>query len=351
MSVTLILGAGAMGSAFSVPLADARGEVRLVGSHLDDDIIDSLRHMRAHPALRVELPGSVRVYRYEQLEEALVPEPSLIVLGVSSPGVDWAVDALRRRTADRVPVLVLTKGLRVDGARIVPLTEVVERGLARDGFAVPRVGGVGGPCIAAELAARRDSSVVVASPYKTLLAEIEAIARTPYYHLRTTDDVIGLEASAALKNFFAIAVGAAAGILDRDDDTADGPRAYNPEASLFAQALSELRYLVRYLGGRIETVDGLAGAGDLFVTCRAGRNSRMGRLLGAGLTFREAKSEHMPKVTVEGADLALEIGPAIENLLAQGEFAPERLPLTTSLIDAICRDALFEPEWDRYHTV
>jgi glycerol-3-phosphate dehydrogenase (NAD(P)+) len=82
--------------------------------------------------------------------------------------------------------------------------------------------------------------------------------------------------------------------------------------------------IVTAFGGNAATVGGLAGDGDLYVTCQAGRNGRMGRLLGLGYRYSEAKRDHMPDETVEEANLARELGPMVQKLLA--EIAYRRMP-------------------------
>jgi glycerol-3-phosphate dehydrogenase (NAD(P)+) len=115
----------------------------------------------------------------------------------------------------------------------------------------------------------------------------------------------------ALKNLVVMAVGAVKGQLEVVGEVPNGARMHNAAAAVFSQVLGELEHFVRALGGRFETVFGLAGAGDLFVTCQGGRNGRMGRLLGRGLRYREAKATHMPDDTVEGTELALAVGPTL----------------------------------------
>jgi glycerol-3-phosphate dehydrogenase (NAD(P)+) len=102
---------------------------------------------------------------------------------------------------------------------------------------------------------------------------------------------------------------------------------------------------VAYLGGDQASVAGLPGTGDLYVTCQAGRNCRMGRLLGLGLTYSRAKADHMAADTVEGADLALALGPTLEAMMATGSLPNKRMPLTRAIIDAICRDQPLVPSW------
>jgi glycerol-3-phosphate dehydrogenase (NAD(P)+) len=82
---------------------------------------------------------------------------------------------------------------------------------------------------------------------------------------------------------------------------------------------------------------------------RGGRNGRMGRLLGRGLTYREAKAAHMPDDTVEGAELALAVGPTLAAWCANGRLDPETIPLSRALIDAICHDHPFAIPWSQLH--
>jgi glycerol-3-phosphate dehydrogenase (NAD(P)+) len=111
----------------------------------------------------------------------------------------------------------------------------------------------------------------------------------------------------------------------------------------------ETCYLVEYMGGSTASVHGLPGTGDLYVTSQAGRNGRMGKLLGKGLRYTHAKTRYMQEETIEGADLALTIGPAIEALLQQKQLDPKALPLTMAIIQAICHDAPLQIPWEEFY--
>ena len=93
MAIVVILGSGVMGSALAVPLADNGHDVRLVGTHLDREIIDAVRSTGVHPGLERELPSSVRAYQLEELEAAF-EDAEIVVSGVNSVGVDWAGERL-----------------------------------------------------------------------------------------------------------------------------------------------------------------------------------------------------------------------------------------------------------------
>ncbi len=349
MPKIIVLGAGVMGSAFAQLLADAGNDVCLVGTHLDRDIIDSLRRDGSHPGLKVKLPDAVQPFANEELEDILDERVRLIVFGVNSAGVEWAVALIGPLLKTPVPIVMLTKGLAVRNQSIVILPQVVQEGLLQYGLSGVPLAAVGGPCIAGELAARRQSSVVMACRDSDLLDQLFKILDAPYYHARACTDLVGVEACAALKNFYTLAVGYAAGQLERKGLAPNGALMHNLAAGLFTQALAELQYFVGLLGGRNESVIGLAGAGDLYVTCQAGRNGRMGKLLGSGVLYREAKARHMPDDTVEGAELALTIGATVKGLIEKREIESDAIPLAKAIIEAICENQPLEIHWDRFY--
>jgi glycerol-3-phosphate dehydrogenase (NAD(P)+) len=105
------------------------------------------------------------------------------------------------------------------------------------------------------------------------------------------------------------------------------------------------------MGGQARTAYTLPGAGDLYVTAQGGRNGRMGRYLGLGMPYSEAKAKHMADVTIEGAQLAEAIGPTVKNLIAQGELDGKALPLLQTMIKIVCHDAPVEIPWDAFFAV
>jgi glycerol-3-phosphate dehydrogenase (NAD(P)+) len=347
----VVLGAGLAGSAFCVPLADQGHEVRLVGTHVDAPIIDALARSGFHPRLNVSLPPGVRPLPHNRLGEALSGDVALMVIAVSTAGVPWAAEQLAAAAPGRraPPILLVTKGLAAAAGEIQVLPALVEDALRARRVAHSGIGGIGGPCLALELAARRDTAAVIAHPDQAVLQQLIDLISAPYYHVRPSTDVVGVEACAALKNLVVMAVGAVMGQLETVGEAANGARMHNAAAAVFSQALGELEHLARALGGRFETVFGLAGAGDLFVTCQGGRNGRMGRLLGRGLRYREAKAIHMPDDTVEGAELALAVGPTLAEWWTSGRLDPDAIPLSRALIDAICHDHPFAIPWPQLY--
>lgn len=345
MARIVILGAGVMGTAFGVPLADRGHEVHYVGTHLDGDWIAAMRREGRHPKLGAAVPETAAAHPDEALETVLADGADLVVLGVSSAGIDWAIGRLADALPHPVPICLLTKGLASDGERLRILPPVVAEGLAAAGLGPLPIAAVGGPCIAGELAVRRQTAVTIASEDPGFAERLVDLTAAPYYHARACDDLAGVEVCAALKNFFALGIAYPSGLHKVEPPAPNGAFRHNPAAGLFTQALAEMAYFVEHLSGRPRTAFELPGVGDLYVTCMAGRNSRMGHWLGTGLTYTEAMATEMKGETVEGADLARTIGPTLDRLLTGGHMDRNRLPLTLAIVDAICRDRPMAVPW------
>ncbi|HTJ80627.1 MAG TPA: hypothetical protein VL400_02855 [Polyangiaceae bacterium] len=345
MAVIVILGAGMMGSALAVPLADRGHEVRLVGTHLDVEIVDRMAHDGVHPKLGIELPRSIRPHRLEQLPDA-AREADAIALGVSSAGIPFAIEHVAPLVRPGMPLFMITKGLVLDGGRLATLPDVVQAGLPEAVRAHVHPAAIAGPCIAGELARRVPTCVLVAGRDDAANRAVAELARGPYYHLFPTTDVWGAEVSAALKNAYAMGIAFALGLHDLslppDARSATGaaPRSiamHNLESATMAQAIVEMRSIARHLGGKETTVAGLAGVGDLDVTTNGGRTGRFGRLLGLGLGRAES-IERMQGATLE----CLEILDVLRRAADQGALGPRGLakyPLLEHMIAVALDDA------------
>lgn len=327
-----------MGTAFAMPLVDNGHEVRLVGTHLDDAIIASLKSSQRHPKLSETITG-LTPYYLSELAEAM-KDTDLVVLGVNSLGIDWAADTLNPYLT--TPIVFLTKGMEVAEGELEILPHTFMRKLGRP---APLLA-ITGPCIAAELAARRHTGVVLAGDDSNLLKTISELLATRYYHVHTSHDLVGAEVCAAFKNLYALIIGTVQGELERFNPQAT-VRMHNHSAAMFSQALYEMQALTIYAGGDIATVMGLAGSGDLYVTCQSGRNGRMGRLLGLGISYSQAKREQMPDDTVEGALLAKTISDAVPGLIKAGKLKGH-FPLLNSVLRAVCRDAPVTIAWEEF---
>jgi glycerol-3-phosphate dehydrogenase (NAD(P)+) len=347
MARILILGAGVMGTALSVPLTDNGHSVNLVGTHLDGDIIAKLQAGYPHPRLGVQVGESVTPYSYNQLNEA-IKGVDLVVIGVNSHGIEWVAQALSPVLSAEIPILAVTKGLAGDGEKLSILPDVLCANLPDGIRGNIQIAAIGGPSIAQELAARRHTCVMFTSTNQALLSHFAELARTSYYHIWTSTDIIGVEVCVALKNVYALAVGLVIGFLEKAGKAVNEAEMHNLAAAIFAQGMWETAYLVDKMGGKPESVYSLPGSGDLYVTCQGGRNSRMGRLLGLGIPYSQAKAEYMPNDTVEGASLALAIGHTVENLIARGDLDDIALPLLRTMVDIVCHNAPAIIPWERF---
>ena len=341
MANILILGAGAMGTAFSFPCSDNAHFVSIVGTHLENDFIDKINSTKKHPALDCEIQKNVKFFKFEKLKEEINNKIDLIVIAVVSKGIEWASNEIRKVLKNNIPILILTKGLSINNNNLEVLAHKMERLLKKNGMKEVNISAAGGPCLAKNLANKAHTAVVFANNDIKIAEKISKFVSTDYYHVSTSDDVVGVEACAAIKNIFSMAVGAAQGLCDANQSKEKNY--LNTAAALIQESIYEMISFVGKLKGKKETVIGLAGIGDLYVSADGGRNSKLGEYLGQGMTFQEAKKTKMPNITVEGADLALEIGAKIKR-----DFDTKTLPLMISMIDTICEEKPLKINWKNF---
>ena len=347
MSKIIIIGAGAMGSAFALPCLDNNHDINIVGTHLENDFIDNLKNNKnIHPGLNTKIPQEIKIFKFEKFDELLKSNVDLIVLGISSKGIEWVSDQLSKLYKDnKMPkILMLTKGLSIYNNQYELLIDKLERLLANRGVSNVDISAVGGPCLAAGLANRIHSSVVIANKNLQTAKKIADMLNTVYYHTSYSDDLNGVEVSAAIKNIFSMAVGAAKGLCSNNVSNDVREKNYlNTASALIKQSIHEMEIFVEHLKGKKETVKGLAGLGDLYVSSGGGRNAKMGSYIGEGLTFSDAKKSKMEKVTVEGADLAKEIAKKVNQ-----DFNIKKLPLMLGMINAIVEDKKIDLDWESF---
>jgi len=342
MKKIAIIGAGAMGSAFAVPCADNGHETFLVGSFLEDKVIELINEKNNfHPVLNCQLPKNIKVKKYSEFNEEIKKNIDLLVVGVSSKGIEWIGEELSKFYQNQTDILLLTKGLAVIENKFETLAEKLNKILKNKGIQTPSISAVAGPCLATGLANRINSSVVLANKNLDVVKKIGSMISTNYYSIEYSNDIIGAEVCAATKNIYSMLIGASEGLSSKSLDNEKKNKYYlNTAASLAYKAVAEMKNLTKKLNGKEESAYGLAGLGDLYVSSAGGRNSKMGYYLGQGHLFKEAKEKFMKEITVEGADLAEEIGPKILK-----EFKEEEFPLLFSVIKSICNNQKLEINW------
>jgi glycerol-3-phosphate dehydrogenase (NAD(P)+) len=342
MKKILVLGAGAMGAAFTVPCVDNNNDVVLVGSHLEDDAIDNIKkENNFHKILNCKLPKNLRVEKFKNFQDEIKTKPDLIVVGVNSKGIEWAGKEISKNYNSSTSILLLTKGLSVINNKFETLAEKFKLILANNNVTESSISAVGGPCLASGLVNRIKSSVVLANENKDVVKNIENIISTDYYSTEFSDDLLGVEICAAIKNIYSMIIGASEGLSSSNVNKDIKSKYYlNTAASLMYKAISEMVYFTKSLKGREESVYGLSGLGDLYVSSAGGRNSKMGKYLGEGYDYKTAKEKFMKNETIEGAELALEIGTKVLK-----DFDRKKIPLMISLIESIIENKKLEINW------
>lgn len=334
MASIVVLGAGQMGSALTVPLTDNGHQVHLVGSFLETERIETLRTTRTHDALGCNLPEGVRLYMDEQLEGAL-EQAALVVVAVHSLGIDWAGMVLGFALPPGTPVVLASRGMSAEGDELQTAAEALRAQLLETTPVIT----LAGPLLAHEVAARRPGTALIAGSDNSDLATVGQWLQSDQLHVVISNDWRGVSVSSGLVNLYALAVCMGNSLA--------------AEAALFARSQVEMIYLLGQWGGVPETAVGLAGAGDLFATAGlpapVGRHRALGELLGRGLKYADAVRQ-IPGVTIEGAELALAIGASVERQVRAGELDGTRIPLLRTMIDIICNDgsvpaAMINREW------
>lgn len=347
MATLVVLGSGIMATALATPFTDNGNEVRLVGTHLDREIIESIKTTGVHPNLNLKVPDGVTAYQLEDAAEAF-EGVDLVMSGVNSFGVDWAGEQLAGLLRPGMHVIALAKGMQADeegNLTILPralMAHVPES--VRDKVSISAIAG---PSIAGEVAIRRHTSVVFTGDDPEVLAMWKALYETDFYHVWTNTDFVGVEVCAATKNCYAFGAGFMHGTLNALGLTNPQYVNYNYGAALFGQASVEMTQFMDLLGGQRTTVLGLPGIGDCFVTSMGGRNVKVGTLVGEGLTFSEAR-DRMPGVTLEGAAAIKVIGDAFERLTERGVVRPEQFPLLRHLHEVVAKDRAVDVPWKTF---
>jgi len=310
MKKILVIGGGAMGSAFTIPCLENKNDVTITEPYSKRFIKDLSSKKKFHSALKIKLPSKLKFRKFSS--DLLEEKFDLLVIALSLPGIDFIAKKLRYKKI-KTPVLVLTKGLKYlsKDKKILTISENLIRNSG-----IKNVSVLKGPCLAKELARKNQTSVVIANKNINFAKKIGKRISTKYYLAEFSKDVIGVEVCSAIKNIYSMIIGAG--------------QSLNASSNLFQKSILEMIFLTKFFKGKEETTLGLAGVGDLYVSAAGGRNSKMGSYLGKGYTFKIAKKKFMPNDTVEGEQLVREIAPFILKKIDK-----KKIPLMVNLFRAI----------------
>lgn len=287
-----VLGAGSWGTALAVHLARVGHDVRLWAR--DAALVADMHERRANA---VYLPDV-------NFPEALQPTASvtdalrgtrLVVLAVPSHGLRSVLRTTTTEVARGALVVSATKGLEQE--TLLRMSEVI----AAEWPALGDLAVLSGPSFAAELARELPTAVVVASAAAGVVEQVQAEFRSPALRLYGSADIVGVEIGGALKNVIAIAAGVVEGL----------GLGHNALAALITRGLAEIGRLAVALGAQRETLAGLAGLGDLILTCtgQLSRNRHVGAELARGRALEEIlASTKMIAEGVRTTRAALELG-------------------------------------------
>jgi len=288
----VVVGAGSWGTAVACLLRDNGHEVTLAAR--DPEQVETINRTGRNPryATDARLDGIAAA----TIDLAPVGDAELVVVAVPSRVFAEVV----ARLGGDAPVVSLTKGL--DPATGERLSTLVRN---------RPVAVLSGPNIADEIVRGLPAAAVVASDDLELAVRVQVAVHSILFRVYVSDDVAGVELCAAAKNVIALAAGGADGLSLGD----------NAKAALVARGLAEMRRLAESAGARPDTFAGLAGMGDLIVTCWApsGRNRRAGELISRGARPEEAAAEI--GMVVEGLTTA----PVLRDLAHRLEI---ELPIT-----------------------
>ncbi|WP_345474183.1 NAD(P)H-dependent glycerol-3-phosphate dehydrogenase [Glutamicibacter ectropisis] len=281
-----VMGAGSWGTTFAKVLADSVADQEIpvqIWARRDDAANEiNERHTNSRYLRETKLPANISASsnQREVLEGA-----DLVVLAIPSQSLRRELAVFKKYFEPEAVLLSLMKGL--ERGTDLRMSEVIAEVTQ---FPEDRVAVLSGPNLAMEIAREQPTASVVACSDGETAQWIAELCSAPYFRPYTNDDVLGVELGGIVKNIIALAVGMCDGMGMGD----------NTKSTVITRGLAETTRLVLSLGGRLDTLAGLSGLGDLVATCSSSlsRNNTAGRLLGQGL-FLDEVNDRMSQ-TAEG---------------------------------------------------
>ena len=296
-----VIGAGSFGTALAMTLTQKAHEVTLWARRTEQ--IEEMRRTRQNPRYLPEIPLPEALDLTDDLQEA-VTDKDLLLMAVPAQTFRGVFTQVSACMDARTPIVNVAKG--IEKGSLLRLSEV-----ARQILPEVRYAALSGPSHAEEVARALPTTVVTASEDADLAIAVQDVFSTERFRVYTNEDLIGVELGGALKNIIALGAGISDGLRFGD----------NAKAAMMTRGITEMTRLGLALGARAETFAGLAGIGDLIVTCTSmhSRNRRCGILIGQGKSVPEAVAE--VGMVVEGLSTA-------EAAAALSEKCQVEMPIT-----------------------
>jgi glycerol-3-phosphate dehydrogenase (NAD(P)+) len=343
MANITIVGSGMMGSALAFPARENGHEVRVVGTHLDKEIIDECLKNNKHPKFDRPFPEGVKFYQFEDLEEALL-DANIVIGGVSSFGVEWFGDVVLPIIPESAIVLTVTKGLMdTPDGKLLTYVDLWKNKLQSINKKLS-LNAIGGPCTSYELVAHDQTEVAFCGDNLEILQYLKEVMQTNYYHVSITTDITGIESAVALKNGYALGIALTIGLNQKNfgDDTLH----FNSQAAVFGQASKEMYKLLQFQNGL--TLNSLCvGVGDLYVTVYGGRTRLVGILLGKGLDIDQAKAQ-LNGITLESLVVAVRVARAVKINIEKGILNKEDFPLLLHIDEILSEKKSVNIPWEAF---
>jgi glycerol-3-phosphate dehydrogenase (NAD(P)+) len=275
VSEIAIIGAGAWGTALSIVLGRTGTHKIRLWAH-EKEVCESIAQRRVNEKF---LPG-------QQIPSCVVPcndlakalsGVAIVVSVMPSQHCRRLFEQMRPHLRAETLIVSATKGLEEHS--LLRMTEVIAQVIKSESLPLPRIGAISGPSFALEAARGDPTAIAAASQYKELARTVQQEFSHASFRIYTNEDPVGVELGGALKNTIAIAAGVCSGL----------GLGHNSVAALITRGLAEMTRLVVACGGHAETMAGLAGLGDLVLTCTGGlsRNRSVGVELGRGRKLPE----------------------------------------------------------------
>jgi glycerol-3-phosphate dehydrogenase (NAD(P)+) len=270
MSEIAIIGAGAWGTALSIVLGRKQTHRVRLWAH-EKEVCESIAQQRVNQNFLSGQTIPACVTACNDLAETLA-DAAIVVSVMPSQHCRGLFERMRPHLRAETMIVSATKGLEENS--LLRMTEVIAHVVTSDGRPAPRIGALSGPSFALEAARGDPTAIAIASQDAELARSVQQEFSHASFRVYTNEDPIGVELGGALKNTIAIAAGVSAGL----------GLGHNSAAALITRGLAEMTRLVVACGGKAETMAGLAGLGDLVLTCTGGlsRNRSVGVELGRG---------------------------------------------------------------------